>query len=539
MAEERWYKHAIIYALDVRTFLDSDGDGIGDFQGLIDRLDYLAGLGVTCLWLLPIHPSPWRDDGYDVTDHYGVHPELGTAGTFVELLREASERGFRVIIDLVLNHTSDEHPWFQEARSGDARFRDFYVWSKERAEDAETGVVFPGHQRTTWTYDRKAGAYYFHRFYDFQPDLNIANPRVRREMARIMGYWATLGLSGYRMDAIPFLIEPAGAGEPKPGPRFEYLHQLRQHLSWIRGDAVLLGEANVGREEIDKYFGVGGMHMLFNFMLNQRVFLALARSEAAPIVEALQETAGIPEADQWAVFLRNHDELDLGRLSEEERQEVFDAFGPEPAMQLYGRGIRRRLAPMLGGDRRRLEMAYSLLFTLPGTPVIRYGDEIGMGDDLSLPERDAIRTPMQWSGERNAGFSAARSSDLVVPVVGRGEFGYRRVNVADQRRDQSSLLNWFVRMIRARKECPEFGIGSCRVIPSGSPRVLVLVSEAATGTALAVHNLSDRPDPVRLELDPRWRLEEWFADGEYQDEERRAEGNVDVGPYGYRWFRVT
>ncbi|HET9200329.1 MAG TPA: alpha-amylase family protein, partial [Dehalococcoidia bacterium] len=382
---DRWYKNAIVYCLDVETFQDSDGDGVGDFQGLVSRLDYLWSLGVSCVWLLPFYPSPNRDNGYDVIDYYGVDPRLGNLGDAAEFLQGANERGIKVIIDLVVNHTSDQHPWFEAARDRDSQYREYYVWSDEEPADAEEGVVFPGVQESTWTFDEKAGAYYHHRFYKHQPDLNIGNQKVRQEIRRIMGFWLALGVSGFRIDAAPFLIELPSAG--KDDLTFEYLDDFYGFLSWHSAGAILLAEANVTHDQVLEYFGDGDrMQMIFNFFLNQHVFLALARGEAEPIVRALKKQPNIPPTAQWANFLRNHDEIDLGRLTEKERQECFEAFGPEPYMQLYERGVRRRLAPMLGGDRRRIEMAFSLAFSLPGTPVIWYGDEIGMGEDLSLPE---------------------------------------------------------------------------------------------------------------------------------------------------------
>ena len=367
--------------------------------GLIDRLDHIARLGATCIWLNPIHPSPDRDDGYDITDFYGVHPDLGSLGDFVELIHQSGNRGIRVMIDLVVNHTSDEHPWFQSARqSVDSPYRDWYVWSKDEPADARQGMVFPGYQSTTWSFDEIAGEWYYHRFYDFQPDLNMDNPAVRQEIEKIIGFWLQLGVSGFRLDAAPFVIELTAPGIAEPRKDFSWLDDFRAQLAWRRGDAVILAEANVEQDQLLEYFGDGRrLPMLFNFILNQRTFLALARGECAPILQALAQTPTVPTSCQWATFLRNHDEVDLGRLVGHEHEEVFAAFGPEPAMRLYDRGIRRRLAPMLGNDRRRIEMAYALQFSLPGTPVIRYGDEIGMGEDLRLPERNAIRTPMQWS----------------------------------------------------------------------------------------------------------------------------------------------
>ena len=531
-ADDRWYRDALIYELAVRSFSDANGDGIGDFRGLTRRLDYLEGLGVTAIWLLPFQPSPGRDDGYDITDHYGVDPAFGDLGDFVRFVEHARDRGMRVLIDLVLNHTSNEHPWFRAARSGDPHFRDYYVWSPTRPADADKGVVFPGVQKTTWTFDRAAGEYYFHRFYDFQPDLNIANPAVRDEMEKIIGFWLNLGISGFRVDAVPFLIEPVTATNTSPDPEFEWLHAFRSYLSWRSGDAVLLGEANVERDQIASYFGVGGLHMLFNFAVNQHLWLALARGEAAPLVDALRETTGIPGADRWATFLRNNDELDLGRLTDDERRSVYRAFAPSKRMQLYDRGIRRRLAPMLGGDRRRIELAVALLLALPGTPVLFYGDELGMGDDLSLEERDAVRTPMQWSPAANGGFSTAPRSQLVLPVIARGEYSYRRVNVADQHRDPSSLLHFVRRAVRARRELRELSVGTWEPVRSREASVLGLRYCADGSELLALHNLSAERVRVRgLDADG---LVDAFASRDYDAPGR----SVELDGYGFRWLRA-
>ena len=547
---ERWYKRAIVYCLDVQTFQDSDGDGIGDLAGLTSRIDYLSRLGVTCLWLNPIHPTPNRDDGYDVTDFYGVDHHIGTLGDLVELVHQAGNRGLRVIIDLVVNHTSNEHPWFQAARSDpDSPFRDWYVWSEEEPENRTQGVVFPGVQKETWTYDDAAGAWYFHRFHDFQPDLNMSNPAVREEVAKIMAFWLQVGVAGFRMDAAPFVIELTEPNQDNPPKAFEYLNEFRRALSWNRGDAVILAEANVESDELVEYFGGGDrLPMLFNFLLNQHLFLGLARGHAGPVLAGLEKTPDIPDICQWATFLRNHDEVDLGRLSDEERAEVFAAFGPEPEMQIYHRGIRRRLAPMLEGDRRRLEMAYALQLTLPGTPVLRYGEEIGMGDDLSLEERNAIRTPMQWTDQTNAGFSTADADRLVHPVISGGDFGYERVNVAAQRRDPGSLLSWFERVLRTVRECPEFNIGRCRPLDSGAPCVLALLYEAPTGVVVALTNLADEECTVELgrQSSPSGHAGrsfasedpvEVFANRDYGDVGADLAG-IELDPFGYRWFRL-
>ena len=540
---ERWYKQAVIYCLDVETFQDSNGDGVGDLSGLISRLDYLARLGVTCIWLNPIHPSPNKDDGYDVADFYGIDPRLGSLGDFAELVHQAGNRGLRVIIDLVVNHTSSEHPWFKAACADpDSPYRDWYVWSKDEPSDRFQGMVFPGVQHETWTWHEEAGAWYYHRFYEHQPDLNMGNPEVRAEVRKIMAFWLQLGVSGFRMDAAPFIIERTRANEPKSPMEFDYLREFRQLLSWRRGDAMILAEANAEKEELVEYFGPTGerLPMLFNFLLNQRQFLAMARGDANSIMSALESAPAIPESCQWATFLRNHDEIDLGRLSEKERAECFAAFGPDESMQLYGRGIRRRLAPMLGNDRRRIELAYSLQFTLPGTPVLRYGEEIGMGDDLSLKERDAIRTPMQWSGGPNAGFSTAKKkSDLHHPVITGGDFGYETVNVETQRCDPGSLLHWMEQMLHTLRECPEFGIGRCTPIDAGDSAVLAIHYEAPGGVMLALHNLASKKTSVDLGEQPGQEGDpfEMFADREYEAVGPALKG-IDLAGYGYRWIRL-
>jgi maltose alpha-D-glucosyltransferase / alpha-amylase len=536
-----WYNNAILYALDIESFQDGNGDGTGDFAGLTRRLTYLAGLGVTCVWLHPFFVSPRRDDGYDISDYYGVDPRFGDLGDFVEFAHQAATFGIRIVVDLVVNHTSNEHPWFLAARADPkSPYRDYYVWSKERPKDIETGIVFPGHQKSIWTYDRKAGAWYYHRFYDFQPDLNFANPAVRREIQKIMGYWLELGVSGFRVDALPFLIENKQADSADEPKDYSYLEEMRQFLAWRAQDAIVLGEANVELSELPQYFGDGDkVQMLLNFYVNQQVFNALARQEAAPLIRAIESLPKLPNPCQWGNFLRNHDEVDLGRLTEAERRHVFAVFGPEPTMQLYNRGIRRRLAPMLGNDRRRIALAYSLMFTLPGTPVLRYGEEIGMGDLLPLLERQAIRTPMQWSEEANAGFSTAPPRKLVRPVISDGEYGYERVNVERQRRDPQSLLNTLERMIRLRKEHPEFGFGECTIVDSPEPAVFTIRASWEGNTTFAVHNLADRPVTVHLDLadDQATHLLDALGGDRF---ERRPDGSVKVEleSYAFRWLRL-
>jgi maltose alpha-D-glucosyltransferase/alpha-amylase len=542
---DRWYQKAVVYCLDIDTYVDSDGDGIGDIRGLIGRLDYLARLGITCIWLNPIHPSPDRDDGYDVADFYNVDPRFGTLGDFAELLHQAGNLGIKVVIDLVVNHTSDQHPWFQSARSDpNSPYRDWYVWSETAPPDRRQGMVFPGEQSETWSYDRVAKQWYYHRFYKFQPDLNIKNRQVREEIKKICAFWLQLGVSGFRMDAVPFIIEETVPGEANPAKDMNYLTELRQHIQWRKGDSVLLAEANVEPDQLKHFFGdTGGsanrIHMLFDFMLNGRLMLALARRDPEPVIDALRDTPALPVGGQWATFLRNHDEVDLSRLTAEQRAEVFEQFGPDENMQLYGRGIRRRLAPMLGGDRRRIELAYSLQFTLRGTPVLRYGEEIGMGDDLLLEGRDAIRTPMQWSLLPNAGFSTAKAGELARPIVSEGEFGYQNVNVTKQRHDPRSLLSWFERMIRTLREAPEVGSGTCTHVDVPVPHgVLVHRADDVTGTMVFVHNLGEKDatlDLSSLAADAQFP-NDTLADREYGDLGDFTA--VKVGGYGYRWIRL-
>ena len=539
MIDDLWYKNAIFYCLNVGTFMDANGDGVGDFEGLMRRLDYLAGLGVTALWLMPFQLSPHRDDGYDTQDYYRVDPRYGTLGDFVEFTQHAHARGIRVIIDLVINHTSDRHPWFQAARRDpSSKYRDYYCWSKKKPAGAHRGMVFPGVQTSTWTYDREARAYYHHRFYEFQPDLNTENPAVQEEIRKIMGLWLQLGVSGFRVDAVPFIIETM-PGQGSPLMRFDYLRELHDFLQWRTGDAILLAEANILPADNLKYFGPEGdrMHVILNFQVNQTMFYAFASGDCRPLGKALMATRKHPDIGQWGVFLRSHDELDLGRLNDKQRQQVFDTFAPDADMRLYGRGIRRRLATMLGGDQRRMELAYSLLFTLPGTPVLRYGDEIGMGDDLSLPERQAVRTPMQWTADRHSGFSTADKT--ILPVVREGLFGYHRVNVAEQRREPGSLLNCTERFIRMRKECPEFGWGDYQLVRTGSPHVLAVLVTWRRNAVVAVHNFAAEAQEVMLTVPgaERTALTNLLSP-DHSPPDERGRHALALEPYGYRWFRV-
>jgi trehalose synthase len=534
-----WWRTAVIYCLDVETFLDWGGDGTGDFAGLAQRIDYLAEVGVTCLWLMPFYPTPDRDDGYDIVDFYGVDPRLGTLGDFVEVMRTARDRGMRVIVDLVVNHTSDRHPWFRSARSSpNSRYRDWYVWRDEPGEDME--LVFPDKEESVWTYDERARQYYLHRFYRHQPDLNVENPDVRDEIAKIVGFWLELGVSGFRVDAVPFLIEAESAAQDVPD-RHEHLRDLRAFLGRRSGEAILLGEVNLERDEQVRFFGGDAgdeMHMLFDFIAMQRLYLSLARQDAAPIAEAILDRPPIARASQWATFVRNHDELTLDKLSDEERQEVFEAFGPDPEMQVFGRGLRRRLPTMLDGDPRRIRMVYSLLFSLPGTPVLFYGEEIGMGENLEAEGRYAVRTPMQWTASRNGGFSDAAPSKLPGPVV-EGGFGPEHVNVESQRRDPASLLSFMTLLVQRYRECPELGWGDFELLDQPHTAVLAHRVRWDDAAIVALHNLAPEPCTVPLTLGPceaGTDLVDLLCDGVSPIDER-GHAEVTLEGFGFRWLR--
>lgn len=546
-----WWKTAVVYCIDVKTYADGNGDGWGDFRGLIQRIDHLHRLGVTCLWLMPFYPSPDRDDGYDISDYYGVDPRVGTLGDVVELVRTARDRGIRVIADLVVNHTSDQHPWFVEARSSrDSPQRDWYNWADEKPADADEGVVFPDQETSTWEYDRKTKQYYQHQFYRFQPDLNIANPEVRDEIARIMGFWMELGLSGFRVDAVPFLLQTATPADTAALPRpHDYLADLAAFLRRRNGEAILLGEVNLPYPDLMPFFGEARdgagateeLTMCFDFIGMQQMYLSLARADAEPLADALRQRPNPPKDGHWATFVRNHDELTLDKLTEAQRKEVFAAFGPDEDMQLYGRGLRRRLPPMLGGDQRAIRMVYSLLFALPGTPVVFYGEEIGMGENLRADGRLAVRTPMQWTPGPAGGFSTADPATFPRPVV-EGAFGPDQVNVRDQERDPASLLLWIKHLVEAYRTCPELAWGRYTVLDPGSEARAVLAHRCDDDgrTVVAAHNLSDAPATVVLTLtdlagplldvlDPTAEPPELDADGHL---------TVDLEPYGCRWWRL-
>src|SRR5512142_615476 len=535
-----WWKNAVIYCADVATWLDSDGDGTGDLAGLTRRLDYLWGLGVNTLWMMPFYPSPLGDDGYDITDYYAVDPRLGTLGDFVEMIRTADNLGIRVLVDLVMSHTSNQHPWFRRSRRDrGSRYRHFYRWSdSKQAEPSE--VAFPGEQDSTWTYDDEAGQWYMHRYYDFMPDLNITDPDVLDEMHKVLGFWLELGVDGFRVDSLPFMLETVGT-DAKDQP-VTYLRSRVEFLERRRGNAIFLGEANVSPEEQQGYFaadGGDGVQMLFDFRTCAAQWLAHARGRAEPLADALRSRRPHPEQAQFANFCRHHDELNLGLLSDSERDEVFAAFAPEPEHRVYGRGIRRRLASMLGHDQQRIRMVLALTMALPGTPVLLYGDEIGMGEDLSLPGRLAVRNPMQWSPGPGGGFTT--SDKPYRPVRADGPTGYRSINAAGQRHEPGSLLSWVTDAVRVRRESPELGWGEWRILDVGDPRVLAIETRWRDDQMVTLHNLSAEPVRVRLPGDLEQpaqgeRMRQVLGDTEPA---YTAGENITLGRYGFRWLRRT
>ena len=539
---DQWYENAIIYCLDVETYADSDGDGVGDFPGLTRRLDYLSGLGVTCLWLLPFYPSPNRDDGYDVSDFCSIDPRYGSMAEFDQFVLEADERGIHVIVDLVPNHTSDEHPWFQAARRDrNSPYHNYYVWTDEDPGDTSDQVVFPGEQKGIWTFDEEVGRYYLHQFHDYQPDVNITNPDVRDEFRKIMGLWLQQGVDGFRIDAVPFLISLTGlAKDGQFEEAHQYLQELKQFAIVRGGNAILLGEVDVGLSTVADYFGGGNeLQALFNFIINRYIFLSLAQESADAVTFGLNQLPSIPGTGQWVNFLRHHDELNLGRLTNHQRQQIFDRFGPDPGMQIYNRGLRRRLAPMLGGDQNRLRSAYSLMYSLPGTPLLFYGEEIGMGENLEIPGRLSVRSPMQWTAYNNGGFSTADPKDFVRPILNDGEFGCQKVNVGSQRADSGSLLNWMAALNRTRRECGEIGSGTWKVLDSGTDAVLGMRYDVDDSTIIIFNNVSSDRHDVTIDLSDEElaTATDLFTDRNYTPFTPKTR-SFRIAPYGYRWMRL-
>ncbi|MCF7675309.1 MAG: maltose alpha-D-glucosyltransferase [Akkermansiaceae bacterium] len=504
--EPFWYKSGVIYELHVRAFADSDDDGIGDFRGLTSKLGYLKDLGITALWLLPFYPSPLKDDGYDTADYFEVHPDYGTLADFKTFLREAHRLGLRVITELVLNHTSDQHPWFQRARRAEpgSRWRDFYVWSETSEKYQDARIIFKDIEVSNWTWDPVGGAYFWHRFFSHQPDLNWENPEVYDEMVKVLDFWFDLGVDGLRLDAVPYLYEREGTSCENLPETHATLKRLRKHVDEKYGDRMLLGEANQWPEDAVAYFGEGKgdeCHMAFHFPLMPRLFMALRMEDRTPIVDILEQTPAIPETSQWALFLRNHDELTLEMVTDEERDYMYRAYAQVNRARL-NLGIRRRLAPLLGNDRRRIELLNAVLLSLPGTPVLYYGDEIGMGENIYLGDRNGVRTPMQWSSEKNAGFSRANPQSLYLPLIYDLEYHYESVNVETQLHNTHSLLWWMRRLLALRKRWRAFGEGKCEFLQPENHRILSYLLRFEKETILVVANLSRFVQPIELDLEP-------------------------------------
>ena len=536
-----WYKHAIFYEVFVRAFADSNDDGIGDLPGLMFKLDYLQDLGVDALWLLPIAPSPLRDRGYDVSDYFGIHPDYGTLQDFRALVTEAHRRNLRIVVELVPNHTSDQHPWFQASRDPQhpehARYRDWYVWSETDTRYADARIIFVDSEPSNWTFDPVRGAYYWHRFFYHQPDLNYDNPEVQRAMLRVVQFWMDQGVDGIRVDAPPYLYEREGTNCENLPETHAYLKRLRAFVDAYAPGTLLLSEANQWPEDVRPYFGDGDeFHMNFHFPLMPRIYLALAKADRAPIEEIMARTPELPDVCQWGTFLRCHDELTLEMVTPEEREFLWNYYAPEPRMRL-NLGIRRRLAPLLDGDRRKIELANAILFVLPGSPFLYYGDEIGMGDNIWLNDRDGVRTPMQWDDKANAGFSTAKS--LYLPLVDDERFGYRHVNAAAQRADAGSLWHTLRKLMSVREGHAAFGRGSHEFLESGTHSVLAVLRVYDAETILAALNLSPQPQPIQLDLS-RWKgmsVRDLLSDRAFPSVSDDVYA-LTLQPYEYSWLEL-
>ena len=535
-----WYKDAVIYQIHVRSFNDSNNDGIGDFQGLAQRLDYVQDLGVNAIWLMPFFPSPLRDDGYDISDYRSIHPSYGTLADFKTFLSSAHDRGIRIIIEMVANHTSDQHPWFIESRSSrDNPKRDWYVWSETDTKYRGTRIIFLDSEMSNWAWDPISKEYYWHRFFNHQPDLNYDNPAVHEEMWDIMKFWLELGVDGFRLDAVPYLVEREGTNCENLPETHAIIRDLRKRVDEQFPGTLLLAEANQWPADLRAYFGDGDeFHMAFHFPLMPRMFMALKLEDRKPITEILQQTPAIPPSSQWALFLRNHDELTLEMVTDMERDYMYDIYARDRSMRL-NLGIRRRLAPLLDNDRRRIELMNGMLMSLPGTPIIYYGDEIGMGDNIYLGDRNGVRTPMQWSGGWNGGFSGADPESLYSPPILNPVYGYQAVNVLSQKRTEHSLLSWMKHIISTRRSTPVFGSGSIEFLYPANHRVLAYVRQLGNEKILIVNNLSSAAQAVELDL-RRYKgnlLIEMFGKNFFP---RIGELPylLTMGPYQFYWFRL-
>ncbi len=539
--DDLWYKDAVFYELYVRAFADSNGDGKGDFRGVIEKLDYLQELGVDCIWVQPMYPSPLVDDGYDIADYYGIHPDYGSREDFQALVEAAHARGIRIIADLVLNHTSDQHAWFQESRSSkDNPKRDYYVWSPTDKKYEDARIIFLDVEPSNWTLDPQTNEYYWHRFYKEQPDLNYDNPEVQEAMLGVMDHWLAMGIDGFRADAVPYLYEREGTNCENLPETHVYLRRVRAHMDRSYTGRILLAEANQWPADVVEYFGQGdAFHMGFHFPVMPRLYMALRRADRTSVVDIMQQTPPIPDNCQWCTFLRNHDELTLEMVTPEERQWMWEQYAPEPRMRL-NLGIRRRLAPLLDNDRRKIELMNSLLFTLPGAPIVYYGDEIGMGDNIWLHDRNGVRTPMQWTSARNAGFSAAPAETLYAPVIDDDAFGYLKVNVEAQRADPSSLYYTMRRMIATRKQTRVFSRGGLRFLEPADLGVLAFLRVYTSEAVLAVHNLHDAEIETELDL-PEYvgATPVDMMTGQAHATVEQEPYRVTLPPYGYLWLKLA
>lgn len=500
--DAQWYKDAVIYQVHIKSFFDSNDDGFGDIKGLISKLDYIKQLGVTCIWMLPFYPSPLRDDGYDIADYENVNPVYGDMEDFKELLKQAHDRGLRVITELVINHTSDQHPWFQEARKAPANSekRNWYVWSDTDKVLQDARIIFIDTEKSNWTWDEEAKAFFWHRFFSHQPDLNFDNPNVLKALTEIMYKWLEMGVDGLRLDAIPYLIEREGTNCENLPETHDVLKKLRKALDEKYPDRIFLAEANQWPDDVRPYFGEGDeCHMAFHFPIMPRLYLAIHKEDSVPIIEILEKTPEIPESCQWAMFLRNHDELTLEMVTDEERAYMYDAYAPEPSMRCNV-GIRRRLSPLMGNNRSKIELMNALLFSMPGTPIVYYGDELGMGDNHFLPDRHGVRTPMQWDATDNAGFSKADKNKLYLPVIADPVFGYQSVNVEAQTLNRASLFYWMQRIIDLRKKYQVFGRGKFEIVVSENQKVLAFLRKYNDEEILVVANLSKEAQSTHLRL---------------------------------------
>ena len=539
--DSRWYKHAVFYEVYVRGFYDSNADGIGDFPGLTEKLDYIRDLGVDCIWLLPMYASPLRDGGYDIADFYSILPEYGTLEDFRAFLDAAHARDMRVITDLVINHTSSQHPWFQEARlSPHSTKRGWYVWSDTDTRYAQARIIFTDTERSNWTWDEQAEAFYWHRFFSHQPDLNYDNPEVQQAMLDVVKFWLDFGIDGFRVDAVPYLYEREGTNCENLPETHEFLKRLRAYVEERYPEALLLAEANQWPEDVVAYFGDGDeFHMCYHFPIMPRLFMAIRQEDRRPIVEILERTPAIPPNCQWGMFLRNHDELTLEMVNDEERDYLYSEYAKSAKMRL-NLGIRRRLAPLLDNGRRRIELMHGLLFGMPGSPFLYYGDEIGMGDNIYLGDRDGVRTPMQWSVDRNAGFSRADFAQLYFPVIMDPVYGFQAVNVESQQRYESSLLSWMKQVIHVRKQHPVFGCGAMQFIKPENRKVFAFTLTYEDETVLCVYNLARSAQPVSLDLmayEGRVPIE--MMDHTPFPQVGAQPYQLALGPYGFYWFLLS